>query len=198
MSTARTHLQAERKRWRQSHPVRFVAKPTTNDLGETNFFTWACEIPGQDNTPWSDGIFQLNLEFSSCYPMEPPIARFISKDKNMLFHPNIHQINGLINIDMLHLESSNSSNSKFLSDPNGKYKSTLHIIDILNEIQSILNNPEIHNVNNPNAFDMYIENRSRYTSFARISARKLTTLNSTLASMGSQNNRNDDNDVIII
>lgn len=46
-STARQRLQAERKAFRDSHPVGFVAVPKRKADGSVDLFTWQCEVPGK-------------------------------------------------------------------------------------------------------------------------------------------------------
>jgi len=46
---------------------------------------WECSIPGKVGTDWEGGAYKLVLEFTSEYPMKPPMARFTPP----IFHPNI-------------------------------------------------------------------------------------------------------------
>ncbi|EGR27476.1 hypothetical protein IMG5_195230 [Ichthyophthirius multifiliis] len=67
-----TRLKQERKQWRQDHPHRFVAKPTTKDDGTINMLKWYCEIPGPEGSPWEEGVYILYMDFSQSYPIKPP------------------------------------------------------------------------------------------------------------------------------
>ena len=44
---------------------------------------------GPKDSPFEDGIFHLNIEFSEDYPYVPPVARFTSN----IFHPNVYDEN---------------------------------------------------------------------------------------------------------
>ena len=52
--------------------------------------------------PYANGIYEIIIETSTKYPMEPPNIRFITK----VFHPNVHFKEGGICLDILKLEWS--------------------------------------------------------------------------------------------
>mmetsp|Transcript_19511 Transcript_19511/g.64718 ORF Transcript_19511/g.64718 Transcript_19511/m.64718 type:complete len:762 (+) Transcript_19511:65-2350(+) len=46
---------------------------------------WRAVIIGPPDTVYSQGAFELSLEFPESYPMSPPVVKFVSK----VFHPNV-------------------------------------------------------------------------------------------------------------
>ncbi|KAG7666580.1 hypothetical protein Ndes2526B_g04952 [Nannochloris sp. 'desiccata'] len=83
---ARSRLAEERKAWRKDKPFGFMARPETNDKGETNLMKWKCYIPGKDGTIWAGGFYPLSMEFTDDYPAKPPKCKFPAG----FFHPNIY------------------------------------------------------------------------------------------------------------
>jgi len=82
---------------------------------------WQAEIRGPVDTPYENGVFELDLRISSDYPFKPPLIRF----KTKVFHPNISS-NGEICLDILRdqwpasstIEKTLLSIVSLLSDPN--------------------------------------------------------------------------------
>lgn len=54
------------------------------------------EITGPEDSPYEDGIFELDLSVTNRYPFEPPKLRFITP----IYHPNIDST-GRICLDLL-------------------------------------------------------------------------------------------------
>lgn len=67
------------------------AKPITEDN-----IKWEGIIIGPDNTPYSGGIFNLDISLPSDYPYKPPIIKM----KTKIYHPNINS-EGTICLDIL-------------------------------------------------------------------------------------------------
>lgn len=42
-------------------------------------------IVGSEDTPYEDGLFQVDVQIPDEYPLEPPIIKFVTK----IYHPNI-------------------------------------------------------------------------------------------------------------
>jgi ubiquitin-conjugating enzyme E2 D/E len=51
---------------------------------------------GPDDSPYSGGVFFLNINFPTDYPFKPPKVNFVTR----IYHPNINQ-NGAICLDIL-------------------------------------------------------------------------------------------------
>ena len=59
------------------------------------------EITGPENSPYENGIFELDLSITDRYPFEPPRLRFITP----IYHPNIDST-GRICLDLLKMPPS--------------------------------------------------------------------------------------------
>ena len=73
--------------------------PTNCSAGpqnEADPFHWQATIMGPDDSPFSGGVFFLNIHFPTDYPFKPPKFQFITK----IYHPNINS-NGSICLDIL-------------------------------------------------------------------------------------------------
>ena len=53
---------------------------------DNNIMVWDAVIYGPADTPFEDGTFKLQIEFSEEYPNKPPKVKFMSK----MFHPNVY------------------------------------------------------------------------------------------------------------
>ena len=51
---------------------------------------------GPEDSPYSGGVFFLNINFPTDYPFKPPKVNFITR----IYHPNINS-NGSICLDIL-------------------------------------------------------------------------------------------------
>ena len=72
-------------------PEGILARPLDSTLSY-----WQASIKGPPDCPYEEGLFFLHLEMPKSYPMEPPIAKFITR----IFHPNV-SYHGDIGIDVL-------------------------------------------------------------------------------------------------
>lgn len=53
---------------------------------EDTIMRWKAFIRGPKDTPFEDRSFELAIQTTPLYPMEPPKMKFITK----IFHPNVH------------------------------------------------------------------------------------------------------------
>jgi len=65
-------------------------------VDESNLYHWKAIIYGPVDTPYENGIFNLDIYIPNDYPFKPPKINFITK----IYHPNISP-NGSICLDIL-------------------------------------------------------------------------------------------------
>lgn len=87
-----------------------------------------------DDTPWEDGTFRLQLEFTEDYPNKAPTVKFVTK----LFHPNVYA-DGSICLDILQ----------------NQWSPIYDISAILTSIQSLLCDPNPNSPANSEAARLY-------------------------------------------
>ncbi|TKR77921.1 hypothetical protein L596_018810 [Steinernema carpocapsae] len=136
-------LSEERKAWRKDHPFGFIAKPTKNASGALDLFNWECAIPGKKGTAWEGGLFKLRMIFKDDFPSTPPKCRF----EPPLFHPNVYP-SGTVCLSLL--------------DENKDWKPSISIRQLLLGIQDLLNNPNIQDPAQGEAYQIYCQNRAEY------------------------------------
>ncbi|XP_071491969.1 SUMO-conjugating enzyme UBC9-B [Diadema setosum] len=148
-----TRLSEERKAWRKDHPFGFVAKPTKNADGTLNLMNWECAIPGKTNTPWEEGLYRLRMIFKDDYPTTPPKCKF----EPPLFHPNVYP-SGTVCLSLL--------------DEDKDWRPAVTIKQILLGIQDLLNDPNINDPAQAEAYTIYQQNRMQYERKVKEQAQK--------------------------
>mmetsp|Transcript_3329 Transcript_3329/g.11012 ORF Transcript_3329/g.11012 Transcript_3329/m.11012 type:complete len:158 (+) Transcript_3329:54-527(+) len=133
---ARRRLMRDFKRLQSDPPQGVSGAPKDNDI-----MKWNAVIFGPDDTPWEDGTFRLQLEFTEDYPNKAPVVKFVTK----LFHPNVYA-DGSICLDILQ----------------NQWSPIYDISAILTSIQSLLCDPNPNSPANSEAARLYQENRREY------------------------------------
>ena len=122
-------------------PSNCSAGPSDEDL-----FKWQATIMGPEDSPFSGGIFFLEIEFPTHYPFKPPKCRFITK----IYHPNINCKGGIC-LDILR----------------DNWSPALTISKVLLSICSLLTDPNPDDPLVPEIATLYTINRAKYDSIAR-------------------------------
>ncbi|XP_062516627.1 ubiquitin-conjugating enzyme E2 U-like [Corticium candelabrum] len=126
----------------QTEPVWGISASPVSDL---NVFEWRARLCGPKGTDWEDGIFQLQMRFSSEYNTKPPDVVFMT----IPFHPNIDMKTGKPCMDLLDEPSCWSENVQGV-----QY--------ILLSIQALLAEPVLENAVNIHAAHCFVSSPRMY------------------------------------
>mmetsp|Transcript_493 Transcript_493/g.1515 ORF Transcript_493/g.1515 Transcript_493/m.1515 type:complete len:153 (-) Transcript_493:410-868(-) len=149
-SAAMLRLMSDLKSIRNEPPEGCSASPVSDD----NLFVWSASVFGPADSPWEGGAFSLQLVFSERYPERPPRVRFTCE----IFHPNVYP-DGTICMDLIQDQWSPCHNTGTL----------------LASIQSLLTDPNCSSPANPDAAQLYQNDRKGYNrKIRRISERSVS------------------------
>ncbi len=116
--------------------------PITNcsagPIDDMNIIKWNATIFGPEETPYMNGIFNLNIEFPDEYPFKPPTIYFTTK----IYHCNIND-RGNICLDIL----------------NKNWSPALSIGKVLISICSLLAEPNPNDPLVPHIAELFKSNR---------------------------------------
>jgi ubiquitin-conjugating enzyme E2 D/E len=107
---------------------------------------WKATIMGPAESPYSGGVFLLDITFSPKYPFRPPKFRFTTR----IYHPNISS-DGQICLDIL----------------KNQWSPALTISKVLLSICSLLDDPNPDDPLVPDIAREYIKDIDRYNATAR-------------------------------
>ena len=97
---------------------------------------WECCIPGKKGTPWEGGHYKLRMIFKDDYPSSPPKCKF----EPPLFHPNVYP-SGTVCLSLL--------------DEEKDWRPAITIKQILLGIQDLLNEPNVKDPAQAEAYTIY-------------------------------------------
>ena len=123
-------------------PVNCSAGPTN----EQDQFHWQATIMGPDDSPYTGGVFFLNIHLPPDYPFKPPKVTFTTK----IYHANINS-NGSICLDIL----------------KDQWSPALTISKVLLSISSLLTDPNPDDPLVPEIANLYKTNRAQHDQTAR-------------------------------
>ncbi|XP_073217662.1 SUMO-conjugating enzyme UBC9 isoform X1 [Lepidochelys kempii] len=104
-------------------------------------------------TPWEGGLFKLRMLFKDDYPSSPPKCKF----EPPLFHPNVYP-SGTVCLSILEEDKD--------------WRPAITIKQILLGIQELLNEPNIQDPAQAEAYTIYCQNRVEYEKRVRAQAKK--------------------------
>jgi ubiquitin-protein ligase len=100
------------------------------------------KLRGPSDTPYQNGIFNLELNISQTYPFQPPTLMFRTK----MYHPNISKYDGTICIDIL----------------KDQWSAALKLKSIILSISSLLENPNPLDPLEPHIANIYMDNKKQF------------------------------------
>jgi len=127
------------------------ASCSAGPINESDMFTWQATIMGPTDSPYSGGVFFLNITFPTDYPFKPPKVNFTTR----IYHPNINS-NGSICLDILR----------------DQWSPALTISKVLLSICSMLTDPNPDDPLVPEIAHVYKTNRQEYEDLAKEWTRK--------------------------
>lgn len=117
------------------------AGPINDDL-----FHWSATISGPEDSPYSEGIFFLNINFPADYPFKPPKIKFETR----IYHCNISS-NGAICLDIL----------------KDSWSPALTVTKVLLSISSLLTDPNPNDPLVPTIAELLIKNKEEHDKIAK-------------------------------
>lgn len=113
---------------------------------DDNYYEWTASIIGPEGSPYSDGVFSLDINFPADYPFKPPKINFVTP----IYHCNINK-NGNICLDILREQ----------------WSPALTISKLLLSISSLLTDANPDDPLVPEIASLYKENRILHDAKAR-------------------------------
>ncbi|KAK4684476.1 ubiquitin-conjugating enzyme E2 I, partial [Tremellales sp. Uapishka_1] len=169
---ARARLAEERKQWRKDHPFvstssgkasdrsmliscvqGFYARPQKLEDGSLNMMMWEVGIPGKTGTNWEHGQYKVVMAFPDEFPTKPPKCKF----EPPLFHPNVYP-SGTICLSILDEEKS--------------WKPSITIKQLVLGIQDLLDNANIADPAQIDAYQMFKNDRPAYDKRIKLQAQE--------------------------
>ena len=122
-------------------PANCSAGPVGDDL-----FHWQATLMGPADSPYSGGVFFLDIHFPADYPFKPPKVSFTTR----IYHPNINS-NGGICLDIL----------------KDQWSPALTTSKVLLSICSLLTDPNPDDPLVPEAAQLYKSDKAKFDETAR-------------------------------
>ena len=141
MSKSEKRILNELKEMEKDPPSNCNAGPLNN-----NIYIWGGSIIGPSKSPYSGGIFELNIIFPNNYPFKPPSIKFVTP----IYHPNINKY-GNICLDIL----------------TTNWSPALTIIKVLLSISSLLTDPNPQDPLDKKIANIYLNDIEQYKKNAR-------------------------------
>jgi len=142
-------IQKELQDLGKAPPENCSAGPVGDEL-----FKWQATITGPTDSPYTGGIFFLDIQFPSDYPFKPPKVAFTTK----IYHCNVNA-NGAICLDIL----------------KDQWSPALTISKVLLSVSSLLTDPNPKDPLVPEIAQQYLADRQKHDNTAREWVQKFAT-----------------------
>ena len=143
-------LHAELAELKKNPPANCSAGPEHDDM-----MFWHATIMGPSESPYEDGVFNLNICFSKDYPFKPPTIKFVTP----IYHCNIDSV-GHICLDIL----------------KDQWSPALTISKVLLSICSLMDDPNPLDPLVPEIADLFLKDKKIHDNKARQYTREYAEL----------------------
>jgi len=134
-------LQKELEKMRAEPVVGIRAEPCGDNL-----LRWKAHIEGPEGSPYEGGCFEVGIDMSTRYPLEPPKLKF----RTPIFHPNVSS-QGDICLDVL----------------KSQWSPALSLQKVLLSLSSLLTDPNFGDPLNGAASTLFSKNKQGYDAKCR-------------------------------
>jgi ubiquitin-conjugating enzyme E2 A len=117
------------------------------EIVEGNIMNWKISLFGASQTDWEGAVLQVDIKFSTQYPIVAPEVRFVGV---IPFHPNVYGT-GKICLDLLQ----------------HNWSAAYGVDAIVTALQTLLQNPNPSSPANSHAADLFLNNIDEYRRFVR-------------------------------
>ena len=94
----------------KQHPIS-IDGYTIELFDQTNIYEWKITLLGAKDTPYSDGIFLIKLEFPKEYPIRAPKINFLTP----IYHMNVRHSDGKVGVNFIYEWKSKTSVREILT-----------------------------------------------------------------------------------
>jgi len=130
------------------------------EMNGDNLMRLRGEIRGPPDTPYSGGVYKLDIEIPENYPFHPPKIKFLTR----IWHPNISSVTGAICLDVL----------------KDQWAASMTLRTVLLSIQALLCSPEPNDPQDAVVARQSIENPSLFNQTAQVWAQAYAGANGAL------------------
>ena len=116
------------------------------------YLQWEFAIPGKKATPWEGGLYKGHMIFKEDFPSTQPKVKFVPP----LFHPNVYP-SGTVCLSLL--------------DEDKDWRPAITIKQLLVGIQDLLNDPNINDPAQAEAYTSFCQNKADYEKRVKAQAR---------------------------
>lgn len=117
---------------------------------DNNLFKWDIYVEGPPNTLYEKGIFKLQMDFPTDYPMSPPHLKFVSE----FWHPNVYN-DGRVCLSILHAPGHDPMSGEL---PEERWLPSQTVSTIILSLISMLDEP---NFSSPANVDASVQLRNQ-------------------------------------
>ncbi|KAJ7499822.1 ubiquitin-conjugating enzyme/RWD-like protein [Mycena latifolia] len=140
--------------------------PSNWNMPVIDLTQWEAHIPGIKNTPWEGGVYSLQVTFSRCSSECVPRFRFLRP----LLHPNVYPSGTWARMYMGDVKPYETQTCKHDTWARTKQEDAVRFATFLRNLQKALNEPDIANPAQSDAYTLAKNNFKTYEEKIRAQA----------------------------